>query len=152
MDSGRANSTNRPVDGPGNLLPLSPAVFNILLALSDGEARHGYGISKEVERRTGGTVRLGPGTLYGGVKRMISQGLIVEATAEEREVEDSHPDGGAHHSGGHEGRRRYYRITDSGRQAATAEAQRLEGLVRAARDRGLLPGFTGGPDAIPGEV
>lgn len=141
------NSGKNSVNDPGELLPLSPAVFNILLALSDGEARHGYGISKEVERRTGGAVRLGPGTLYGGIKRMISRGLIVEEVADEREPEDLQA-GGV----GHEERRRYYRITGSGREVASAEARRLEGLVRTARDRGLLPGFAGGSEAIPGEV
>ena len=140
------NSGNKSVNDLGEFLPLSPAVFNILLALSDGEARHGYGISKEVERRTEGTVRLGPGTLYGGIKRMISQGLIVEEAANEGEPED------AQSGGGHEERRRYYRITGSGREVASAEARRLEGLVRTARDRGLLPGFAGGSEAIPGEV
>ena len=146
MDDKPNNPIDKSVDDPGKLLPLSPPVFNILLALSDGEARHGYGVSKEVERRTEGTVRLGPGTLYGGIKRMISQGLIVEEAADEREPEDSQS------GGGHEERRRYYRITGSGREVASAEARRLEGLVRTARDRGLLPGFAGGSEAMPGEV
>ena len=147
MNYEQNNSRDNLANDPGEFLPLSPAVFNILLALSDGEARHGYGISKEVERRTEGTVRLGPGTLYGGIKRMISQDLIVEEVADEREPEDSQS-GGV----GHEERRRYYRITGSGREVASAEARRLEGLVRTARDRGLLPGFAGGSEAIPGEV
>ena len=116
------------------LLPLTAAVFNILLALSDGEARHGYGISKRVERRTGGRVRLGPGTLYGGIKRMISQGLIEET--------------GEHSGGdGREESRRYYRITGFGHRVAAAEAERLEGLVEAARESGLLPGR--GPETTP---
>lgn len=147
MDNKHNNFIDDSVDGPKKLLPLSPPVFDILLALSDGEARHGYGISKEVERRTEGAVRLGPGTLYGGIRRMLSQGLIVEASGEEEEPEVPHVGGGAH-----EGRRRYYRITASGREVAAAEARRLEGLVRTARDRGLLPGFAGGSEAIPGEA
>lgn len=116
---------------------LSPAVFNILLVLSDGEDSHGYGIAREVESRTG--VKLGPGTLYGAIKRMISQGLIVEA-GKRKEAEQ--------HSSGHEERRRYYRITGAGLQAASVEAQRLDSLVSSARDRGLLPR----PEPIPGEV
>lgn len=131
------------------MLPLSPAVFNILLALSDGQERHGYGIAKEVERRTGGGVRLGPGTLYGGIRRMISQGLIREAGpdsgADDTASEEPEP-------GGHEQRRRYYRITASGHQVASAEARRLEELVSTARDRGLLPGLSHGPDIVPGET
>ena len=58
-----------------DLLPLTPAVLNILLALAD-EERHGYGIMREVEARTGGGTRLGPGTLYGSIKRMLADGLI----------------------------------------------------------------------------
>lgn len=116
------------------LLPLTAAVFNILLALSDGEARHGYGISTRVERRTGGRVRLGPGTLYGGIKRMISQGLIEES-------------GGRSGGDGREESRRYYRITGFGRQVASAEAERLEGLVDTARESGLLP--RRGPETTP---
>lgn len=150
MDDGMNNGSTNGTDDLGKLLPLSPAVFNILLALSDGEERHGYGIAKEVEQRTGGKVRLGPGTLYGGIKRMISQGLIVEASAEagasDTKQEHSRP------HDGREERRRYYRITGAGRQAASAEAQRLEGLVSTARERGLLGGFAGGSGAIPGEV
>lgn len=131
------------VSGEGrDLLPLSPAAFNILLALSDGEERHGYGISKEVQGRTGGDVRLGPGTLYGGIKRMISQGLIAEAGEGEA---------GGSAGAGHEERRRYYRITSAGRQVAAAEAQRLESLVSAARDRGLLEDLPG-PGTIPEEA
>jgi DNA-binding PadR family transcriptional regulator len=63
---------------PWDLLPLTPAVLNILLALAD-EERHGYGIMREVEARTGGGTRLGPGTLYGSIKRMLADGLIEES-------------------------------------------------------------------------
>src|SRR5215207_5969849 len=109
---------------PGDLLPLTPAVLHILLALAD-EERHGYGIMKEVEGRTGGEVRLGPGTLYGSIKRMLADGLIEES--------DGRPDPGLDDQ-----RRRYYRITDFGRRVAGAEAERLQNLVNTARARKLL--------------
>ena len=109
---------------PEELLPLSPAVFHVLLALADAE-RHGYGIIKEVEARTEGRVRLGPGTLYGSIKRMLEEGLIEES--------DERPD-----SELDDERRRYYRLTGFGRRVATAEAERLEGLVASARDKRLL--------------
>jgi len=109
---------------PEELLPLSPAVFHVLLALADAE-RHGYGIIKEVESRTDGRVRLGPGTLYGSIKRMIEEGLIEES--------DERPD-----SSLDDERRRYYRLTNFGRRVASAEAERLEGLVASARSKRLL--------------
>ena len=140
------NSGNNSVNDPAEFLPLSPVVFNILLALSDGEARHGYGISKEVERRTEGTVRLGPGTLYGGIKRMISQGLIVEEADDERE-----PEGSRSGSGGHEERRRYYRITGlrqrgglSGGAAAGGAGADCPGQRAAARFRRWFRSYTRG--------
>ncbi|HEV7893106.1 MAG TPA: PadR family transcriptional regulator [Pyrinomonadaceae bacterium] len=109
---------------PEELLPLSPAVFHVLLALADAE-RHGYGIIKEVEARTEGRVRLGPGTLYGSIKRMLEEGLIEES--------DERPD-----SALDDERRRYYRLTGFGRRVASAEAGRLEGLVASARAKRLL--------------
>ena len=118
---------------PRGLLPLTPAVLHILLALAD-EERHGYGIMKEVEARTGGEVRLGPGTLYGSIKRMLADGLIEES--------DERPDPGLDDQ-----RRRYYRITDFGRRVAGAEAERLQGLIDAARAKKLLR--TGGSRALP---
>jgi len=117
---------------PRDLLPLSPAVLNIMLALA-GEERHGYGIMREVEERTGGRTRLGPGTLYGSIKRMISDGLIEES--------DERPDPAMDDQ-----RRRYYRITDFGRRVAGAEAERLFGLVETARARKL---FHGGGSSVP---
>jgi DNA-binding PadR family transcriptional regulator len=108
------------------LLPLTPAVLHILLALAD-EERHGYGIMREVEGRTGGQTRLGPGTLYGSIKRMLADGLIEES--------DERPDPAMDDQ-----RRRYYRITGFGRRVAGAEAERLSGLVETARARKLLPG------------
>ncbi len=110
---------------PRDLLPLTPAVLHVLLSLAD-EERHGYGIMREVEARTGGETRLGPGTLYGSIKRMLADGLIAES--------DERPDPALVDQ-----RRRYYRITDFGRRVAGAEAQRLQDLVNAARARGLLP-------------
>jgi DNA-binding PadR family transcriptional regulator len=104
--------------------PLTPAVFHILLALAQGE-RHGYGIMQEVIRLTEGRVSMGPGTLYGSIKRMLADGLIEES--------DERPDPALDDE-----RRRYYRLTARGRQAATAEAKRLENLVRQARLRQLL--------------
>ncbi len=116
-----------------DLLPLTPAVLHILLALADGE-RHGYGIMKEVEERTRGKTRLGPGTLYGSIKRMLADGLIEES--------EEHPDRKLDDQ-----RRRYYRITDFGRRVAGAEADRLGELVRTAREKKLL-GRTG-PRVLP---
>ena len=111
---------------PQDFLPLTPAVFNILLALADGE-KHGYGIMQEIAAHTGGRLRLGPGTLYGSIKRMLEDDLIEES--------DERPDP-AHD----DERRRYYRLTEFGQRVAVAEAARLEELVRLARRRRLLPG------------
>jgi DNA-binding PadR family transcriptional regulator len=108
---------------PARLLPLSESVFQILLALAD-EARHGYGVLQEVEARTGGRVRLGPGTLYGAIKRLCEQGVL-EEVAGDRE-------------GDEEERRRYYALTAFGREVAKAEATRLERLLEAARGKRLL--------------
>jgi DNA-binding PadR family transcriptional regulator len=112
------------VRNPRSLLPLTPAVVHVLLALAD-EERHGYGIMKEVEGRTRGEVRLGPGTLYGAIRRMLADGLIEES--------DERPDAELDDQ-----RRRYYRITDFGRRVAGAEAERLQDLVNTARARKLL--------------
>lgn len=110
---------------PASLLPLTPAVFHILLSLTDGE-RHGYSIMREVEAGTEGRLRLGPGTLYGAVKRMLADGLIEESGERpDPETDDE--------------RRRYYRLTDFGRRVASAEAVRLAELVRSARAKRLLP-------------
>src|SRR5690348_8872676 len=109
---------------PESYLPLTPAAFHILLALAEGE-RHGYAIMQEVAASTDGKLRLGPGTLYGSIKRLLADGLIAEA--------GERPDTAL----GDE-RRRYYRLTDLGLRAASAEAQRLERLVSMARARRLL--------------
>jgi DNA-binding PadR family transcriptional regulator len=98
-----------------------------LLALADGE-KHGYAIMHEVAERTAGTMRLGPGTLYGSIARMLSDDLIVEV--HDRAV-SSHG----------KQRRRYYRLTGFGQRVLQAEAQRLEDLVRMAQAKRVLPGF-----------
>jgi DNA-binding PadR family transcriptional regulator len=118
-----------------DLLPLTPAVFHILLALAGGE-RHGYGIMREIAESSGGQLRIGPGTLYRSIKQMLALGLIAEA--EERpdpELDDE--------------RRRYYRLTDFGLRVARAEAARLERLVSVARARQLLGGVG---EARPGMI
>ena len=109
-----------------DFLPLTAAVFHILLALADQE-RHGLGIMTEVEDRTLGAVRLGPGTLYGTIKRMLASCLIEEA------AERPAPPPGRDDT-----RRRYYRLTPRGRQVMTLEAQRLRLLVGVARDKKVI--------------
>jgi len=102
---------------------LPPATFHILLALAE-EDRHGYAIIQDVEARTGGELRLSPGTLYRSVQRMLEQGLILETS--ERPAPDLDDE-----------RRRYYRMTPFGEAVARAELRRIEGLVRLARKQGL---------------
>ena len=103
--------------------PLTAAMFHVLLSLADGE-KHGYAILKEVEDQTSGEVLLSTGTLYGIVKRLLSEGLIVESRRRPAEGDDQ--------------RRRYYRLTDPGRQTAIAEAERMEKLLVLARSKRLL--------------
>lgn len=110
---------------PEALLPLSPAVFHILLALTTGE-RHGYGIMQEAALRSNGKVIPGPGTLYRSLRRLLTDGLIEES--DERPVPELDDE-----------RRHYYRLTPFGLQVARAEAQRLAALVRIAETRHLLP-------------
>jgi DNA-binding PadR family transcriptional regulator len=110
---------------PEALLPLTPAAFHILLALVD-EERHGYGIMQEVGRRSDGRVKLGPGTLYRSLRRLVLDGLIEES--DERPVPELDDE-----------RRHYYRITPFGLRVATAEALRLAALVRTAESKHLLP-------------
>ena len=113
------------VPEPDEYLPLSPAVLDIVLALGDDEL-HGYGIMREVRRRTDGRRRLAPGTLYRSLRQMEEKGLATES--------DERPDPDLDDE-----RRRYYRLTDLGRKVAAAEVERLEGLVRVARSKGLVP-------------
>ena len=123
---------------PESLLPLSPAVFQILLALADGE-RHGYGIMQEVKFRTEGHVRLGPGTLYGAIKRLLEKGLIEET--------DERPDPDLDDQ-----RRRYYRLTDFGLRVLRAEAARLAELVKQSAAKQLLPGWPQSPITRVGDA
>ena len=111
---------------PESLLPLPSATFHILMTLAAGD-RHGYAIIQEVSRRTSNRLRLGPGTLYRSLERMLEQGLIVEIPATARPARDDE-------------RRRYYRITRYGESVARAEARRLTELVKLAR----ASGFAGG--------
>ena len=105
--------------------PLTPAVFAILLALAEGE-RHGYAIMRDAEEQSGGRMRLGPGTLYGSLRRLLEDGLIEEAQTRPSPALDDE-------------RRRYYRLTAYGHRTARAAAARLDGLAHAARAAGLLP-------------
>ena len=108
-----------------SLLPLPPATFHILVALAD-EDRHGYAVIKDVAARTGGALRLSPGTLYRSIDRMVQQGLIREISARRaRDMDDE--------------RRRYYRITPFGRDVAKAESRRLAQMLDLARAKGLAP-------------
>jgi DNA-binding PadR family transcriptional regulator len=106
---------------PQELLPLTQPVFHILLALAD-EERHGYGIMQDVAQQTEGGLQLGPGTLYGCLKRMLAAGLVEES--EER------PDPALDDE-----RRKYYRMTPFGKRVVRAEAQRLAGAVTAAMSK-----------------
>ncbi len=110
---------NAETPDPEALLPLTPAVFHILLALADGE-RHGYSIMREIEHFTSGQVRLGPTTLYRSIKQMLAAGLIEEL--------DERPDPALDDE-----RRRYYRLTTFGRRVALAESARLDHLVAIAQ-------------------
>jgi DNA-binding PadR family transcriptional regulator len=119
---------------PAEPQPLTPPVFHILMALADGE-RHGYGIMQDVARQTSGALQLGPGTLYGCLKRMLASRLVEES--------DERPDPALDDE-----RRRYYRITPLGDRAVRAEARRLADAVSAAIGKRLLegrkPGIAGG--------
>ncbi len=116
-------------DTPDSMLPLTPAVFHILLALA-GRELHGYGIMQEINNFTDGSLKIGPGTLYRSIKQMIEQGLILETSTRPDPALDDE-------------RRRYYRLTDFGQRVAQAEWKRLEKLVQIGRlkrlDEGMLP-------------
>ena len=105
--------------------PLTAAMFNVLITLADGD-KHGYAILKEVEEQTAGEVQLSTGTLYGIIKRLLAEGLIVESRHRPAEDDDQ--------------RRRYYRLTDPGRQVAVVEAMRMERVLARARNKRLLEG------------
>jgi DNA-binding PadR family transcriptional regulator len=113
-----------PKPDPNDYLPLSEAAFHFLLTLTDGE-KHGYAIKKEVKRSTAGKVELGPGTLYGLVKRMLLMRLIEESPGRPAAALDDE-------------RRHYYRLTRLGERVVEAEVRRLENLLAAARGRQRL--------------
>ena len=104
--------------------PLTPAVFQILLALAGGE-KHGYAIMKEIEAQTGGQIKMGPGTLYGSIKRMLAAGLIEES--------DQRPDPSLDDE-----RRRYYRLTGLGEKVVSAEIIEISPLKTDERLQFLL--------------
>jgi DNA-binding PadR family transcriptional regulator len=106
----------------GDITPLATSTFLILLVLAAGD-RHGYGIIKDVERETGGTTRLGPGTLYRLIKQLVADGWIIEVPA--RSSDDP--------------RRRVYRLTPVGWDVARMEVERLDRLMQIARQRKLIP-------------
>jgi len=108
---------------PNAQLQLTPAVLHILLALTGGE-RHGYAITGEVDETTSGSIRMGPGTLYGSIQRMLSAGLIEEASPKKARDDDE--------------RRRYYRLTGFGRRVLELEVQRLDRVVRVAKRKHVL--------------
>lgn len=109
------------------LLPLTPLSFQILVALAD-EPRHGYGIIKEIESRTGDALKSSTGTLYLAIHRLEHEGLLQEAAAAIHSKQDA--------------RRRYYRLTGLGEEVAAAEAKRLAGLLGVARQKDLLSSKT----------
>ncbi len=104
--------------------PLTPAVYHILLALTEGE-KHGYAIMKDVENQTQGQLKMGPGTLYGCIKRMLAAGLIEEA--------DQRPDPALDDE-----RRHYYRLTGLGAKMVSVESERLAAAVAVARQKHIL--------------
>jgi DNA-binding PadR family transcriptional regulator len=112
------------IENADAMIPLTPRVFHILLALVD-EEQHGYRIMKEVETRSEGKVRIGPGTLYEAIQRLVKNGLIEESSERpDAEMDDQ--------------RRRYYRLTELGRQVLQAESDRLAALVGFARTKNLV--------------
>jgi len=113
-----------PTVDPDSFLPLTPATFHVLFALADGEL-HGYAIMQSVAATTAGRVTMGPGTLYGTIKRLLESQWIEEC--------ESRPDPSLDDE-----RRRYYRLTGLGQRVVSAECQRYAALVRVARSKGLL--------------
>jgi DNA-binding PadR family transcriptional regulator len=113
-----------PQDSPHSQVALTPAMFQVLLALGE-EEKHGYAILKDVEDQTAGEVRLSTGTLYAIIKRLLAEGAIKECRNRPPAEEDDQ-------------RRRYYRLTPFGRQLAVAEAERMERLIATAREKHLL--------------
>lgn len=110
---------------PEDLLPLTPGMFHVLIALADGE-KHGYAIIKEVARRTDGALQLSAGTLYALIRRFVQDGVIAESAERPDPALDDE-------------RRRYYRLTPFGRDVARAEAARMESTLNMARAKKLIP-------------
>ena len=113
-----------PKQTPRDLMPLTPAVFHILLALADGE-KHGYSIMQEIIAISDNTVKIGPGTLYGAIKRMLAANLIAETAERPDPALDDQ-------------RRRYYRLTDFGERVLSAEARRLASVISVARSKRVI--------------
>jgi DNA-binding PadR family transcriptional regulator len=105
---------------PEDHLPLTPTEFQVLLSLAEGE-RHGYALMQDVRTQSDGQIRLGPGTLYTLLDRLLTNGIIEESPRRPEQNEDQ--------------RRRYYRLSRLGKKVLEAEAQRLEALIRSARRR-----------------
>lgn len=134
-----AGSAKKKDRDPESLLPLPRLGFQILLALAAGD-NHGYEIAKEIEHATGGRFKPGTGSLYLALARLQKQGLIEETAERPPEAQD-------------DSRRRYYRITEFGRQVAQAEGRRLVGLVNLARQRHLIDdAVAAGPGSAAGEA
>ena len=126
---------------PRELLPLTPAVLHILLALADGRrtvdpehggGRHGYAVAQEVEEMTEGQIRMGPGTLYGSIQRMLTSGLIEEVARARSTAR------GAASGAEEDERRRYYRLTALGGRVLQLELARLARVVVIAKAKHLL--------------
>ena len=112
---------------PSAQLPLTPVVLHMLLALAgERQGKHGYALAKEVEDVSDGQIRMGPGTLYGSIQRMIDADLIEEASRRPADDDD---------------RRRYYRMTTFGRRVLELEIARLQAVMAIAREKNLLPQF-----------
>jgi DNA-binding PadR family transcriptional regulator len=124
---GKGGPVRRDPVAPSEFLPLPTAAFHILLALRN-EEKHGYAIMRDVEALSDGAVKIGPGTMYGSIKRMLADGLIEES--EERPDPDMDDE-----------RRRYYRCTGLGERVCSAEVQRLTKLLKNAFPRGAIPGM-----------
>jgi len=126
-NSGKGGASRRDPVEPSSLLPLPTSAFHILLALRD-EEKHGYAIMRDVEALSGGAVRIGPGTMYGSIKRMLKEGLIEESDERpDPEMDDE--------------RRRYYRCSALGERVCQAEVHRLTQLLRNAFPGRTVPGF-----------
>jgi DNA-binding PadR family transcriptional regulator len=112
---------------PAAQLPLTPVVLHILLALAgERQGKHGYALAKEVEEVSDGQIRMGPGTLYGSIQRMIDSSLIEESSRRGADDDD---------------RRRFYRVTPFGRKVLELELARLSAVIEIARNKNLLPQF-----------